>query len=211
LRGKSEPYSGENGIDGLIEHLLWINRQYPQLVKEGVIAKCYSKGEYPIEDKTYPCIIMDYVSGENPDDLSIRKESRDLMKEIASEEEIQLYLDHDIRKTYETARDKPAPLCCNRKNSFRMSQAGLVIKELKESNIIIRPDGSACIIDYDGAVPIGYDWQNNPSHIPQRAIPIRTKWYSEHPYIFDKRTETRPSPEDLAYWFTADWDITVLG
>ncbi|MBN3040327.1 MAG: sugar transferase, partial [Candidatus Omnitrophica bacterium] len=210
--------SSQENIISLVDYLLKLPRRYKRLVKSGFMPKYYSKGICALEgekialaakkDKSYPCIVMDCISGEELRHLLFEKEierNRMFLESALAAETAELCLSCTLRIWKE--RLNLAISAAEAVKAYH--REGLLIKELKPEHIIVRPNAAICFIDQDGAVPLGYNWEQNRLGIPDKVRQIHTSCYAESNFPFGSVLDY--SLEEAARMLNEQWDIYSFG
>ncbi len=217
-------YSLKSAVE-LIDYQMRIAREYPQLIKSGIMPKYFTKGSCyfdgdrlslaPISEKAYPCLLMEYIKG---DDLSSLSDldyhvGTKLVRDALAEGQDQ----YIIAALYNILRDKldeaysiaQAVNACHSAEPHGTFPGGLLIKELKPTNIKVRPDKTVCLVDLESAVPLNYDWVRNPSGVPPVARLVMTSAFSEDKNAF--KDKSKAGLILLGQKLDVPWDIYSFG
>jgi len=203
-----EPPGGDHSVNkGLIEYLIWLQEEYPDLVRDGIMppvhsmGECFVRGNRISNSKFFRSkgplyyMITEFIEGPTLWHISSR--------EILGRE---LNWDPDDDRELLTLKFKVKLLIDAAEAVLKCHKRGLVVKDIKAANIIIKADLSgACIVDFKGAVPIGYDWTAGPQNIPRAIIAILTRSHSED---FGRLEALPARSKEL---FTEQWDIHNFG
>jgi len=183
----------------MAQYTLSLSDQHGELAKEGFMPLCYSTGTCSAEQgriipetkgrRAYPYIIMDYIPGDN---------LLELVKEI---EKLGGNSDDVLRRKLNMALSTA-------KTVSVYHEHGLLIKDLKPTNIIVRPDFRVCIVDADGIVPLEYNWAEDPDEIPEIVKRSHTPNYAESKTPFITSIFNVAQAQRL---FDKRWDMYSFG
>ncbi|MEI8345510.1 MAG: hypothetical protein WCG06_05505, partial [Candidatus Omnitrophota bacterium] len=213
----------EQEIFELARHSLWLSRRYPQLIRKGVMPAIYSQGVCGLDvDKIipvdaaarqYPYVIMEYVPGRQLFD-----EMRQMHSRLKQEDDKLASL---LRGKPDDSESLIAALMQPQlgekldlglqvaKAVAEYHKAGLLVKDLKPGNIMVRPDGTVCIVDLDGVVPLKYDWARNPEGLPAQIGHLLTRKFSEN--FAAARRGYWERWGDLDVLLSEPWDVYSFG